>query len=322
MANAFFSGASGGTWDTLVETAFNREADFALRDDPVWMQVVDTKANRLAMPGDTITFTIHKDLSATLATTPLTETVDPDAIAPQVPTRVSVALNEYGRATLQTEFLQTLAFTQEERERAVIVGRDMIDTIDSLIKSVADGSTNVAGRQSANLVGNGSVPGSVTATDTFNRNVAAGVVSLMRADKVVPKDGDNYLAIAHPHVLYDIMAENSATAWIGPHAYGTDTANFYNGEVGTLLGARYLRTNRVTTATDGAASAKVYRSYFVGQQAIAEGVGYDPHIVVGPVVDKLKRFNPLGWKFLGGYGLYRPQSIRKVYTASSLGTLT
>jgi N4-gp56 family major capsid protein len=144
----------------------------------------------------------------------------------------------------------------------------------------------------------------------------------MRADKVVPKDGDNYLAIAHPHVLYDIMAENSATAWIGPHAYGTDTANFYNGEVGTLLGARYLRTNRVTTATDGAASAKVYRSYFVGQQAIAEGVGYDPHIVVGPVVDKLKRFNPLGWKFLGGYGLYRPQSIRKVYTASSLGALT
>lgn len=319
MANAFFAGASGASWDLLVDTAFNQEADFALRDEPIWMQnsVVDTKARKLAMPGDTITFTIHKDLSATPATTPLTETVDPDAVAPQAPTRVSVSLAEYGRATLQTEFLQTLAFTQEEKERAVIVGRDMIDTIDALIRATADTSTNGI-RNAAGVWSKSTATVGVTGTDYLNRQGAATVVSYLRASKVVPKQGDNYLAIAHPHVLHDLMAENSATAWIAPHTYGGDTGAVYNGEVGTFMGATYLRTTRITTATDGAASAKVYRTYYLGQQAIAEGVGYDPHIVVGLVSDKLKRFNPLGWKFLGGYGLYRPESLVKVFTSSSL----
>lgn len=322
MANAFFAGASGASWDDLVEAAFNQEADFALRDDPVWMQTVDTKASRQAMPGESVTFTIHKDLSATLATTPLSETVDPDAVAPQAPDRVTVTLEEYGRATLTTEFLKTLAFTNEEREKAVIVGRDMVDSIDALIRAVADGSTNVAGIESAAVVGSGAVPGSVTGTDYFNRDLAASVVALLRKDKVLPKAGQSYLAIAHPFVLHDLMAENSATAWTAPHTYGGDTGAIYNAEVGEFMGARYLRTNRVTSATDGAAGAKVFRTYFLGQQAIAEAVGYDPHIVVGNVTDKLKRFSPLGWKFLGGYGLYRPESLRKVYSASSLGAIS
>lgn len=322
MANAFFAGATGASWDDLVEATFNREADFALRDDPVWMQTVDTKANRQAMPGDSVTFTIHKDLSATLATSPLSETVDPDAVAPQAPTRVTVTLEEYGRATLQTQFLQTLAFTQEERERAVIVGRDMIDSVDALIRGVADGSTSVAGIQGGTVHGSDAVPGSVTASDTFNRDLAATVVSLLRGAKVAPKAGADYLAIAHPHVLHDLMAENSATAWIAPHIYGGDSTPIYNAEVGRFMGARYLSTTRVTTATDGSTGAKVYRSYFLGQQALAEAVAIDPHIVVGPVVDKLKRFNPLGWKALLGYGLYRPESLRKVYSASSVGALS
>lgn len=321
MANAFFAGASGASLDTLVEAAFNQEADFALRDDPVWMQTVDTKANRQAMPGDSVTFTIHKDLSATLATTPLTETVDPDATAPQAPTRVTVTLNEYGRTTLQTQFLQTLAFTQEEREAAVIVGRDLVDSVDSLIKSVADGSTNVAGIGGGVIRGTTATAAQVTSTDTFNRTLAATVVSLLRNDKVAPKAGSSYLAIAHPHVLHDLMAENSATAWNAPHTVGGDTDAVYNAEVGEFMGARYLRTTRITTATDGAASQKVYRTYFLGGQAIAEAVAIDPHIVVGPVVDKLKRFNPLGWYALLGYGLYRPQSLRKVYSTSSLAAV-
>lgn len=324
MANAFFSGNStDGTWDDIVEAAFNQEADFALRDDPVWMQVVDTKAARQAMPGESVTFTIHKDLSDTLATTPLSETVDPDAVAPQAPDRVTVTLEEYGRATLRTEFLSTLAFTQAERERAVIVGRDMVDSIDALIRATADGSTNVAALAGGDVKGSDAVVNDVTATDIFNRDLAAGVVSLLRADKVHPKTGQDYLAIAHPFVLHDLMAENSATAWIGPKTYGGDTAAVYNAEVGTFMGARYLRTNRVTVADNTLATpVPVYRTYFVGQQAVAEAVGYDPHIVVGNVTDKLKRFAPLGWKFLGGYGLYRPESLRKVYSTSSLAGLS
>jgi N4-gp56 family major capsid protein len=316
MANAFFAGSSGASWDLLVEAAYNREADFALRDAPVWMQTVDTKANRQAMPGDTVTFTIHKDLAA-LATTPLTETVDPDAVAPQAPDRVVVTLNEYGNATLETIKLDTLSFTQPEKEKAVIVGRNMVDTIDSLIQAVADSSTNTLALAGGAL-STSAVPSAVTSTDTMQRKIAAAAVTYLRGDKVIPQSGDDYLAICHPYVLHDLMAENSATAWIGPHVYGTDTNAVYNGEVGKYMGARYLSTTRTTIATDGPTSQKVYRSYYFGKQALAEAVAIDPHLVVGPQVDKLRRFNPLGWYALLGYGLYRPKSLRKVYTQTTV----
>lgn len=324
MANAFAAGASGASWDNVTETAYNRHADFALRSTPVWMQVVDTKPNNQAMPGDVVVFTIHKDLSA-LATTPLTETVDPDAVAPQAPTRVSVTLNEYGNATLETRRLQATAFTQPDQELAVIVGRNMIDTLDANIQAVADTSTNGIALEGGTIVGGSITVGSVTGTDKMTRAFASAAVTKLRDDKVIPFDGTgpvggegSYLAICHPDVLYDLMAENSANAWIGPHTYGGDTSNAYNGEVGSLAGARFLESVRVTTGTDGASSAKVYRSYFFGKQALAEAVAIDPHIVVGPVVDKLKRFQPLGWYGLLGWGLYRPQSLRKAYTSSSL----
>lgn len=321
MANAFFSGASGGTWDLLVEQAFNREADFALRDAPVWMQVVDTKPRRQAMPGDSVVFTIHKDL--TPASAVLTETVDPDAVAPQAPTRVTVSLVEYGRSTLTTNVLRTLNFTSAEAEQAVIVGRDMLDTIDTVIKTVADGSTNgiqVAG--TADTYVQGTTTTSITTGWNLGRNTTGAAVQYLRGKKVNPQGGDNYLAIVHPHVAFDLMAQNSATAWIGPHTYGTDTAAVYNGSVGSFMGAEFLSTTRVTTATDGAASAKVYRSYVLGQQAIAEAVSVDPHIVVGKTVDKLNRFNPLGWYALAGWSLYRPESLVKLFSSSSLAAFT
>lgn len=281
------------------------------------MQTVDTKPRRQAMPGDVVTFTIHKDLSA-LATTPLTETVDPDAVAPQAPTQVNVSLAEYGNATLATRRLEETAFTDADAELSVIVGRNMIDTIDALIQATADASTNGLALQGGTLTGGSVTVGSVTGTDVFTKAFGSAAVTKLRDDKVIPFDGQDYLIIAHPDVLYDVMKENSANSWIAPHTYGGDTGAVYNGEVGRLAGARYLESVRVTTGTDGSASAKVYRSYAFGKQAIAEAVAVDPHIVVGPVVDKLKRFQPLGWYGMLGWSLYRPQSLRKLYTSSSI----
>lgn len=321
MANLFAAGASGASWDNLTETAFNRAADFALRDLPVWANVVDTKPNAQAMPGDIVTFTIHKDLAAQ-ATTPLTETVDPDSVAPQAPTRVSVTLNEYGNATLETLRLKETAFIPPDPALATIVGRNMIDTHDTLIRTVADGSSNTIGLNNGVILtatsGTAFSVAAVKSTDTFNRTLAAATVTKLRGDKVTPAAGENYLAICHPNVLHDLMAENSATAWVAPHTYGTDTGAVYNGVVGTFMGAQYMSTTRCKSATDGLSSAVVYRSYFLGQQAIAEAVAVDPHIVVGPQVDKLKRFFPLGWYSLIGWALYRPEALRLVHSSTSV----
>lgn len=320
MANAF-TDTSAGAWDRLTETAYDRVAKFALRDDPQFRQLVDTKPENQAMPGDVVTMTIHSDLGS-LATTPLTETVDPDSIAASPPSRVNITLNEYGTATLATVKLNALAFTQPKLELAELVGRHRADTLDALVRAIADSSTNVVYKNGGVIkTAAGSVVGT-TATDLFTRDLAVTTKSLLARDKVTPKAGGKYVAVAHSDVLFDLMAENSATAWIGVHTYGTDTAAVYAGEVGEFMGTRYISTTRNTTATDGAGgTVKVYRTYVLGQGAIAEAVAIEPGFVVGPVVDKLKRFNPLGWYGILGWSLYRAPALRKVYSASSLGGL-
>lgn len=320
MANAFTAGGSGASWDLLTETAFDRATKFALRDEPQFRQVIDTRPTAQAMPGDVVTMTISSDLTV-LATTPLTETVDPDAVAPVAPTRVNITLNEYGNATLTTLRLEKTAFIAPDPITVEILGRNQYDTMDALVRGVADTSTNTAGINATVIKGTNVVVANVAAGDNFSRNLASTVVSLLRRDKVMPKAGPNYLAVCHGDVLYDLMAENSATAWNAPHTVGGDTGAVYAGEVGEFLGARYIRTTRTTTATDGAAAAKVYRSYFFGREAIAEAVAVEPHTVVGPQIDKLKRHFPLGWYGLLGWSLFRPQALRKVYTTSSISAV-
>ena len=54
----------------------------------------------------------------------------------------------------------------------------------------------------------------------------------------------------------------------------------------------------------------------LGKQALIEAVTYEPKTVIGPVVDKLARYRSVGWKFLGGWNIYRPEA-RYVLTVES-----
>jgi hypothetical protein len=46
-----------------------------------------------------------------------------------------------------------------------------------------------------------------------------------------------------------------------------------------------------------------------------------PHTVVGPVTDKLKRFQPVGWYALLGAAIYRQNSLQLVRTSATLNGL-
>jgi len=65
-------------------------------------------------------------------------------------------------------------------------------------------------------------------------------------------------------------------------------------------------------------TVRVYSSYLCGQQALAEAVAEEPHTVVGPVVDKLNRFRPIGWYGILGFKVYREEALYRLETASSV----
>lgn len=324
MANAYTGGASGAAWDLLTETAYDRAVEWYLRDEPQWRQVIDKRPAEQAMPGDVVTLTLH-NTALGLATSPLTETVDPDAVALPAPTRVQVTLQEWGNAAIGTLRLRETAFTKPDAEIAHHIGLNMVDSLDSIVRSVADAGTNILWVNGGAMKTTGGADASVATTDLLTRNPATAAVKLLQRAKVQTKQAGKYVAIINPDVAFDVQAENSATAWVAPHTYGGDTAAIYSGAVGDFQGARYIETTRTTKTQDGAGTspnqAEVYSTYYFGRQALVEASAVDPHVVIGPQTDKLKRFFPIGWYCLAGWSIYRPQALVTVRTSSSLAGL-
>jgi N4-gp56 family major capsid protein len=321
MANVLTGGASGAAWDNMVETAYDRQVEYYLRDMPLWRQLIDKKPGQPAMPGDTITLTLHNPFAA-LATTPLTEIVDPDSVPAVAPTRVNVVMNEYGNAAITTLRLQQLGFTKPDAEVAHLIGFNMADSIDSIIKAIADAGTNLLFVNSGVLKTATGTVAAVLTTDIMGRAPATVAVKLLQRAKVQVKQDNKYVAVIHPDVAYDLQAETTATAWNAPHTVGTDTANIYSGVVGDYQGARYIETTRTTIAANTATPVvNIYSTYYFGRQALVEATAIDPHIIVGPQTDKLKRFFPIGWYCLFGNAIYRSQALVTVKTASSIAAL-
>ena len=316
MPNAF-TGTDAGSWDRLTETAYDREVEYALRDAPIFRGVVTKRPAAQAMPGDAVTMTIHGDFA--LSTTPLVETVDPDAVAAPIPSRVTVTLTEYGNPALQTLKLRALAFTKPDQELVTLIRRNMVDSIDVDVKTVLDGETNKLWRNGGNMTSAGS-NGAVAATDTFLRPQAQAAVSLLRRRKALPMVGEDFVAYIHPDVAYDFMADSGTNNWWSPHQ-AQDVTAIWRAAVGEFMGAWYVQTPRATVTSDGVTAGKVYTTYYVGMQAIVEANAIEPSVVIGPQVDKFRRHFPIGWYGLLGWGRYREECIQLVRTASSIANL-
>jgi N4-gp56 family major capsid protein len=316
VANVF-TDTTGATWDLLVETAFDRMVEYALRDTPLFRDVVDKEPAEQAMPGDVVQLTKHNDMP--LAITPLSETVDPDAVGMVPPTRVPITLNEYGNTSLQTLRLRELSFTRPPIEVAILIGRNMADSIDRVVRNVLDTGTNLLTKEAGTLKTTANNVNLIAASDKVNGDVIATAVTLLRRRKAVPRSGENYVSVVHPDIAYDVMRDATGNTWANPHQY-QDTENIYRGEIGTFLGAKFIQTTRGTVAAN-TVPVNVYTTYFLGAQALAEASAVEPHVVIGPQVDKLKRFFPVGWHALLGWAIYRQEALQVVKTSSTVQAL-
>lgn len=317
MANVFTDG--GTVYANLLATGYDTFMEFQLRSQPIFRAMVDKHPVDVTNPGPTVTLSLIQEFT-NLATTPLTETVDPDAVAPPAPIRVTVTLNEYGNADIETLRLKDLAFASVDPVIANILNKNKMDTFDKLVQNVVDTGTNILGINGGVLKSQntGFSEAAVAATDVFTDSAARTAVSKLRGRNALGKDDlDQFLAVIHPDVANDIM---SNTGWLNPHNY-VDPQNIYRAEIGSYLGARYLSSPRATVVADGATSAKVYRTYYFGRQAIVEAIVHEPHVVVGPQVDKLRRFFPIGWYGHGGWSIFRQEALQQVRSSSSISAL-
>lgn len=309
----------GTAWSNLLATGYDKYLEYQLRSAPIFRQMVDKHPVDVTNPGPSVVLTIVQELSA-LATTPLTDGTDITAVAAPNPNRVTVSLNEYGNGLVATLRLKDLAFAQVDPALANILGKNMVDSMDKLVQTTFDGATNVIGKNAGTIKTQTTsfAEGSVAGTDTIDSSLVRDAVALLRRRNAPARDmRGSYAAIIHPDVSVDLRSD---TGFLAPHQY-VDTSEIYNGEIGAYLGARFVESPRCTVVADGAASAKVYRTYVLGAQAVAEAVVREPHTVIGPQVDSLRRFFPLGWYAHAGWAVYRQESIQVIRSASSIAAL-
>lgn len=300
----------------LIQTAYDKYIEFALRSEPMFRAFADKRPVDVTSPGTSVVFQRYADLSA--ATTALTENVDPDSVALSNTTTVTVTLNEYGNAVLTTEKLSLTSLSDVDPAIAELVAWNMRDSLDQLVRTTLVGGTNVVYANNSTVDTTGPTNTVGGANDIIKSAYVRYIVSKLRGNSAIPFDGGYYTGIIHPDVSHDLRAETGMAAWRDPHVYAENAnASLWAGEVGVYEGVRFIESPRTYSATDGAASAKVHRSVFMGRQALAEAVAREPGVVVGPVTDKLMRFRPLGWKALIGWARYREEALYRLESSST-----
>ena len=307
------SASLGGTAGSagLVQKAYDKFIEFALRDEPLIRAVSDKRPTNQTNPGSVVVLQKYADL--TNVTAALTETSDIDGVTLGTPTSVTITLQEFGNATTNTRALKLFSLTDVDPDIVTLMARNQADSIDALAMTALRGGTNViySGATATSTA-------TVTAAATISTANIAKAVAKLRANKASGKRGQDYWAGIHPEVAHDLMLEAGSVGWTVPNAYGISQDRIWAGEVGRYKGAFFVESPRLYTATDGALSAKVYRTIIVGQQALAEAVAEEPHTVVGPITDKLMRFRPIGWYGVLGFARYREEALYRIESGSSI----
>ncbi len=387
MANAYTTTGSASLGGTiggagLVQKAYDRLIEFALRAQPLIRSVADKTPARQSIPGSSVVLQRYVDLTKQITT--LTEQTDPDAVALATPTYTTITLAEYGNAVLVTRALELFSLADVDPAIANIIAFNMADSIDDVAQNVLRTGANVL------YGGTRTSTATLTSSDTFTSALARKTTAKLRANKAIPRKGSLYWAGIHPEVSHDLRAETGVGSWRQPHEYQANDA-IWAGEIGTYEGAFYVESPRLyndyagaakttsTTTTTALAAAgalvlavtstsgilvsdlvagtgvatnsqvvsisglnvtidtavtsgtvtsgasitfthetNVFNTYFAGQQALAEAVAEEPHVVIGPVVDKLMRHRPLGWYGVLGHAIYRDEALYRIETSSSI----
>jgi N4-gp56 family major capsid protein len=389
-ASTSLGGTVGGAG--LVQKAYDRLLEFALRSEPLLRSVADKRPARQAIPGSTVVLQRYVDLDQKTST--LSETVDPDAVALSTPTSVTITLNEYGNAVLVTRALELFSLADVDPAIANIIAYNLADSIDAVVSTTLIGGTNVI------YGGARTSTATITASDTIDSADIRKAVAKLRANKAKARRGSYYWAGIHPEVSHDLRAESGNLGWNFVHAQSAPAVdNIWAGEIGDYEGAFFVESSRIPSAKDGAdqtaltttavtvagtsagftigvasssviasraevgdkiaatgiaSTAKiaaisttgntttitmtvantgavaeaatvtvtpvtrVFDTLLCGQQALAEAVAEEPHIVIGNVTDKLMRFRPMGWYGVLGFARYREEALYRIETGSSI----
>lgn len=136
-----------------------------------------------------------------------------------------------------------------------------IDTI-SWNALIASGTARFSGTASVRT----SVAANITTADVRKWGTKLRSLNAMGWD-----GADSFVALTHPFVIGDLMADTTTGSWLDTSKYSAST-QIFNAEAGKLFGSRFVEsTNASVAAAGGAGSADVYISAILGREAFGIG---------------------------------------------------
>lgn len=162
--------------------------------------------------------------------------VTPEAITDY---NVTVTPYEYGRAVGKTQVASFKSRVRLQQVMARMVANDRINSIDRLIRRAVCGRGSSYPTQTYMPNGNTAMSGLDATNDKVTFDFIMELVTRAKAQGIEPMDGNNFVAVIHPLLHYDLM---KLTEFVNARYYRSDDTTLFQGEVGQVGGLRIIVT--------------------------------------------------------------------------------
>jgi N4-gp56 family major capsid protein len=301
VSNGLPTGSDGV--DSLITRAYELLAHQNYRRELLFDEAATVRLARVSHNGAVYQLNVVDDISDDPSTALLVEQYDV-LPTPLVSWKLDVILKEYGRVVTTTNLLRGTSFVPVDPIAAERIGRNAGATMDRLALSVLLGSGGITKAGAA-----GSAPTDVTVTGKPSDTLRAAAQSFAD-NNVMPFASGYYRAYINPAGITALRSESDAAGW------RYNAVRNASDEVRSGMNRRYVTTYEgfeiYSTTTPGIATPG---GVFLGADALAKvapqaaGFGTSPEIVIAPVVDRLRRFASVGWKWLGAYSRFRSEAV-------------
>lgn len=248
--------------------------------------------------GKTIEFRKFEPLPKAL--TPITEGVTPTGNKLRV-TAITAEIHQFGDYVELTDMISMTSIDPLVVEALKVLGNQAGLTIDSVIRNVINGGTNVIYSSKKNADGT-----ETEVTLRKNLDLTAGLcvkdiqkAAAHLAAQNAPKFEGSYVGIIHPYAEFQVMRDKE---WIDVSKYA-DAKRIFQGEIGTIAGVRFVRSSEAKIWLDDTCPSGlgVFSTLILGANAYGKiplaGGGIETIVKpLGYGNDPLNQRSSVGWK--------------------------
>ena len=249
------------------------------------------------------------------ATTPLAEGTPPEGRSISV-SAVTANLAQYGDFTAVSDLLDMAGIDPVITEVTQLHGEQAALTLDTIVRDVIAAGTNVIYASTATT--RATVGAAMILTSAEIRKA----VRLLKRNNARPQDGENYIALVHPNVGYDLRGD---LGWTNANQYAGST-RIFSGELGKMYGVRFLESTQAPVWTGaGAAGIDVYGTVIFGAGAFGAPTlagAAEPEVIVQPrgsggTSDPLAQIATVGWKIAFASKRLTEEALVRIESAAS-----